>query len=207
MSTSRSDERLPYHHGDLRTEMLAAAADLLEERGHAELSMREVARRVGVSHNAPYRHFPDRQALLDAIAAEGFRQLAAEMAMVTGGSPAERLALLGQKYVEAAVQRPGRFALMWTVTPAAGEFPQTGAAAMGLLAVLTGAVSEVTGSDDRVDIVASWSLVHGLAHLVIQGHLGVSATPGADRSQARRLIEAVTRRFATALAGAGDGLV
>jgi AcrR family transcriptional regulator len=73
-STPRS-----YHHGNLRSELLAAAERMLRERGLQELSLRELAREVGVSHAAPRRHFPDRQALLDALAESGFERLGAEL--------------------------------------------------------------------------------------------------------------------------------
>ncbi len=72
----------PYHHGDLRRALVAAARALLEESGPEALSLRDVARRVGVSHNAPYRHFPTKQALLAAVAAEEFAALSARMAAV-----------------------------------------------------------------------------------------------------------------------------
>jgi len=64
-----------YHHGDLRAAVLSAAWELIESQGVARLSVREAARRAGVSHHAPYRHFADRDALLDALVIEGFEQL------------------------------------------------------------------------------------------------------------------------------------
>ena len=73
-----------YHHADLRAALLASAAQILEEQGVASLSLREVARRAGVSHNAPYRHFPDRDSLLAQMAAEGFGQLGDAMAAKRG---------------------------------------------------------------------------------------------------------------------------
>ena len=69
----------PYHHGNLRTALLAAAQQTVRERGVAALSLRELAREVGVSHGAPRRHFPDRQALLDALAEDGFERLGGEL--------------------------------------------------------------------------------------------------------------------------------
>jgi len=73
-----------YHHGDLRAAMLAAASKIVEKEGTTGLSVREAARRAGVSHNAPYRHFPDREALLAAVAAEGFRELGERLKDRTG---------------------------------------------------------------------------------------------------------------------------
>src|SRR5215472_7707973 len=76
---SRSMEVRPYHHGNLRTALLDAAERTLRERGVQALSLRELAREVGVSHGAPRRHFPDRQSLLDALAGAGFERLGAEL--------------------------------------------------------------------------------------------------------------------------------
>ena len=70
----------PYHHGNLRSALLQQAAQTIDERGIQALTLRELARDVGVSHAAPRRHFPDRQALLDAIAEDGFERLGAELA-------------------------------------------------------------------------------------------------------------------------------
>ncbi|MEJ2173944.1 MAG: helix-turn-helix domain containing protein, partial [bacterium] len=82
-STRRRSRKGAYHHGDLRFEILRAAGEILEEQGVAGLSLREAARRAGVSHNAPYRHFADRDVLLAALAAEGFAQLG--QALEAGG--------------------------------------------------------------------------------------------------------------------------
>src|ERR1700676_5470597 len=76
----------PYHHGNLRTALLAAAERTVRERGVPELSLRELAREVGVSHGAPRRHFPDRQALLDALAEAGFCRLGAELRTAVEGA-------------------------------------------------------------------------------------------------------------------------
>ena len=79
MAVERADQpsERPYHHGNLRSALLAAAERTVRERGVQDLSLRELAREIGVSHGAPRRHFPDRQALLDALAESGFERLGA----------------------------------------------------------------------------------------------------------------------------------
>src|SRR5215217_151305 len=96
-----------YHHGNLRPALLRAADKILEKEGVAALSLREAARQAGVSHNAPYRHFADRQSLLAALAAEGFELLAAAM---RGHSGKE----MGEAYVRFALEHPQRFRLMFS---------------------------------------------------------------------------------------------
>ena len=96
-----------YHHGDLRPALLRAAAKILEKEGSDAVSLRDLARRAGVSHTAPYRHFPDRRALLAALAEEGFAQLAAELE----GRPWREQAVA---YVRFAIANPERFRLMFT---------------------------------------------------------------------------------------------
>src|SRR5688572_33107199 len=101
MSTSAA-----YHHGDLRAVLLRTAGEMLEKEGLGALSLREVARRSGVSHNAPYRHFPDRDSLLAALAAEGFREFGDALAK----RPRQEM---GEAYVEFALEHPQRFRLMF----------------------------------------------------------------------------------------------
>ena len=141
-----------YHHGDLPAAVLAAAAKMLEKEGLAGLSVRAAARRAGVSHNAPYRHFPDRDALLAALAADGFSQLREALENKTGKE-------LGEAYVRFALDHPQRFRLMF-----AGHFAQP-----ELLAKFAGVFSGM-GSDARFAAAAGWSLVHGLAQLILDGH-------------------------------------
>src|SRR5947208_16933585 len=95
-----------YHHRDLRAALLRAAGKRLEKQGITALSMREAARRVGVSHSAPYRHFADREALLAALAAQGFEMLGQTMRGQTGRGMCEA-------YVRFALQYPQRFRLMF----------------------------------------------------------------------------------------------
>ncbi len=105
LSTRETDPNKPFHHGDLRQALIKATAELIERDGPASVSLREAARIAGVSHNAPYRHFPTREALLAAVAAHGFRQLrsAFEEAATT---PENRMLALGQQYVRFASAHP-----------------------------------------------------------------------------------------------------
>src|SRR5437879_2813384 len=98
-------KKRPYHHGNLRQALVDAALELIEERGVSALTLREVARRVGVTHAAPQRHFADRAALVAAVAEEGFRGLGAHVAVVRASArtPAQRLRALGVAYVEYAL--------------------------------------------------------------------------------------------------------
>src|SRR5580704_10076992 len=109
----------PYHHANLKESLLDAAVDLLAEAGPQGFTLREVARRAGVSHNAPYRHFKDKDDLLAAVAAEGFDRLTASMkaAMETGASAADRLRLAGKGYVEFAMRSPQHLLIMFETPP------------------------------------------------------------------------------------------
>ncbi|MYZ36246.1 MULTISPECIES: TetR/AcrR family transcriptional regulator [unclassified Streptomyces] len=123
MTTAR-----PYHHGDLRTALLRQAERTLAEQGVDGLSLRELAREVGVSHGAPRRHFPDKRALLDALAEEGYERLGRRLdaalnddALVDEGDRgdlgdhgdlAERLVVFAQVYVEFAVEHRALLGLM-----------------------------------------------------------------------------------------------
>jgi AcrR family transcriptional regulator len=166
-----------------KTEILQAAAELLEEQGLAELSLREAARRAGVSHNAPYRHFPDRNALLAALAADGFRLLGEAM---EGKGGRER----GEAYVRFALAHPNRFRLMFGGQVEIGKHPELRAAASrtyeGLVEAFR-ARSDV--ADPEIAAAAAWSLTHGLAHLLLDGHF-----PGKGKNLIAEVIGAV--RFA-----------
>jgi AcrR family transcriptional regulator len=161
-----------YHHGDLRAAVLAAAGKLIEREGLAGLSVREAARRAGVSHNAPYRHFADRDALLAALAAEGFNLLKKSLEGLSGRE-------LGEAYVRFALAHPQRFHLMFS--------GQERRAAEAVLERFTAAFAGL-GAEARFAAAAAWSLVHGLADLVLEGHLD------AEEEFVRRVLGAL--RFA-----------
>src|SRR5262245_42615036 len=105
----------PYHHGHLRETLLAAAIRLIAEVGPTAFTLREVARRAGVSHNAPYRHFRDRDDLIAAVAAQGYHELTQAMVEAAGskGDALERLKSAGLGYVSFALRRPEHFTVMF----------------------------------------------------------------------------------------------
>src|ERR1700737_5570658 len=124
MSTTTSSANLramaerPYHHGNLRTALLEQAERTVRDRGVQDLSLRELAREVGVSHGAPRRHFPDRQALLDALAEAGFARLGAELRSAADGAGEDfqaRLLATAAAYVRFATRDAALLELMFAV--------------------------------------------------------------------------------------------
>ncbi len=158
----------PYHHGDLRRALVAAARALLEESGPEALSLRDVARRVGVSHSAPYRHFPTRQALLAAVAAEGFAALSARM---TALPAAPGLAGGFRCYLGFAREQPGLFRLMFEGGMEASADPTLRAASEQAYDGLRRAVHRLAPAADRAAVVAAWAQLHGLTLIVLSGQL------------------------------------
>lgn len=150
-----------YHHGDLPAALLKAAGRTLERGGIGALSLRETARLAGVSHNAPYRHFPDREALLAALAAEGFAMLGDQLR----GKPGREM---GEAYVRFALQQPQRFRLMFGGVLPLAKYPELGGAAKGAYEALVSAFKDLARPE--LAAAAAWSLVHGLSHLLLDGH-------------------------------------
>jgi AcrR family transcriptional regulator len=170
-----------YHHGDLRAAVLAAAIEVISESGPAAVSLRDLARRAGVSHAAPAHHFGDKAGLLTAVAADGFELLAdaLERAGSDGGSFLE----VGVAYVGFAVDHRAHFEVMYRPDlyhqddPVVVAGRQRGARALygGAGALPTG----VAGDDRLVTGVAAWSLVHGFAMLWLNGNLPPDLGPDA----------------------------
>ncbi|OBA61810.1 TetR family transcriptional regulator [Mycobacterium sp. 1100029.7] len=176
-----------YHHGDLRAACVRAAIELLEEDGNAAgLSLRAVARRAGVSPGAPYRHYADRDALVSAVAAVGYRELADCMA-APNPSPrtAEGLAELGVAYVDFALRRPALFRLMFS-EPCDRDNDERAAATAAIWHLVSGAAQAAfPGADVAAMSNALWSLVHGLAFLHLDGKFDTAARPATfDRVRA-----------------------
>jgi AcrR family transcriptional regulator len=159
-----------YHHGDLRAALLDAATSLVEAEG--ELSLRAVARQAGVSANAPYRHYPDKDALLAAVATRGFQDLRVLLVEADSAAAAgDEFVALAQAYVRFALAHPGRFRLMFG-HPCSRSHPETLAAAAEATAVLQVRVAASVPAERReAYLVGGWSLVHGLASLVLDGKL------------------------------------
>jgi len=149
-----------YHHGDLPAALLRAAGQTLEKKGIGALSLREAARRAGVSHNAPYRHFPDREALLAALAAEGFAMLGERLRAYTGRE-------MGEAYVRFALEQPQRFRLMFGGVLPMAKYPELRSAADGAYQALVSAFKDLPRP--QLAAAAAWSLVHGLSHLLLDG--------------------------------------
>jgi AcrR family transcriptional regulator len=187
MSTSSAG----YHHGDLRAACLRAAMELLEEDGATALSVRAVARRAGVSPGAPYRHYADRDALVSAVAAEGYRELAERLAAAhPSPSTPEDLAAVAVAYIQFALQRPALFRVMFG-EPCDRDSSER-VAATGAISEYLGAIvrQSFPGADVEAMSTAVWGLVHGLAFLHLDGKLDAS-TPAAVSGRVRAAIHAV----------------
>ncbi len=176
---SMAEARKAYHHGDLRESLLVEAGALLEKEGPAGLSLRKLGRQLGVTPGAPYRHFEDKEALLAALAADGFRELRAEM--LSGQDPEvsgeERLKRAGTGYIRFAMSRPELFRLMfgWMPTRDIPALCEAGDATFAAFeAVLQACEDEglLSRSVNEAGLLA-WSAVHGAAFLLIDGRLKV----------------------------------
>lgn len=172
-------KKRPYHHGDLRRTLLESSVELIRERGVEALSLREVARRAGVSPAAPYHHFATREELFAALARDGFRLLGQAMRRAreaTTGGVTERFQAIGEAYVRFALAHPAHYRLMFR--PAwvdAAKLSEDDAAHDAFEELLLG-VSDLLESDalaahaDRRGLVlVAWSLVHGAADLLLDG--------------------------------------
>ena len=198
-----SPESGAYHHGDLRAACLRAARELLEEDGSAGLSLRAVARRAGVSATAPYRHYADRDALVSAVAAEGYRELAQ---LLTAAHPSPRtpdeLATVAVAYVRFALERPAMFRVMF-----AEPCDPTNADRVAATTAITQYVHDIvhgvfTDADADAEALSTavWALVHGLAFLHLDGKLDTS-TPEIVAAQVRAAVHALLAASAAGTAG------
>lgn len=169
MSTS---ERSSYHHGDLRASLLTTAMRMLE--AGEPFSLRALAREAGVSPTAPYRHFTDRDALESALAAQGLRDLTADLSGAVPTTP-DDLADLAVAYVAFALRRPALFRVMFGNACDEGSAERVAAAAE-IHALLRGAAASVFPDRDA-DALASagWALAHGMAYLHMDGKLAATS--------------------------------
>jgi len=168
-----------YHHENLRETLLSAAISLIGEVGPAAFTLREVARRAGVSHNAPYRHFRNREDLIAAVASEGFRELAKAMhaAAEKQNNAFDRLKHAGLAYVGFALRKPEHFTVMFDVPRSEDLSPEAATAAKEAFAELSLLVQAIQADgrfariDPQQQALYAWSTVHGIAKLAIAGRL------------------------------------
>jgi len=168
-----------YHHGDLKAVILAEAATLVADRGADGISLRELARSAGVSHAAPAHHFTDRRGLFTALAAEGWRMLAAAL---TDARPDFVNAALA--YVRFALDHPGHYAVMFDSSLVDAADPDLSAAQNAAGAELAQGVGTLKGPRAKADpegaALAAWSLVHGFSMLWLNKAIDTGGDPMAD---------------------------
>lgn len=185
----RQRQRRPYHHGDLRRTLLDATIALVADAGGTgEVTLREAARRAGVSHAAPYRHFSDKGQLLAAVAAEGFDDLTRQLRAARGAArdDEERFVRTGLAYLRFAEERPGHMRVMF-------ELPKSTTAALQKAANETFQVLKELAGDAGVTHLETsrrlgtivWSFVHGLC--VLSGRGQVPPSVGASREELAEL--------------------
>lgn len=162
-----------YHHGDLRQALIDGALAELERSGEAAISLAALAKALGVTQSAPYRHFPERDALLAAVAARGFEAFtAALVAAAEGGRGAARLARMADAYVEFGLERRGLYALMFasSVLPSAAPGSELRLAAERSFDILVEALPPGGSRRTRQRVALGvWTSLHGVVTLTAQG--------------------------------------
>ncbi|HEX4765066.1 MAG TPA: TetR/AcrR family transcriptional regulator [Lichenihabitans sp.] len=198
MSSRAGPAARSYHHGDLRHALIATAESLLAEKGVESFTLRECARRAGVSPAAPAHHFGNMTGLLTAIATLGFNELAARMddaLAASDGTPEGRLKAIGLGYVRFALAYPGRFRVIFGRFPLAREDAAFAAASRRAFDILARTIAAQpahvgrAGPAAEADLVLAWSTVHGFANLALDGQMPF--VEGADRGAA---VEAMAAR-------------
>ncbi len=167
----------PYHHGNLREALLQGAVRVIAELGPAAFTLREVARRAGVSHNAPYRHFRDKDALLAAVAAQGFRELTRAMreAGERQSNALDKLKQSGLAYVSFAIRRPEHFTVMFDAPVRSSKDPEYTQASQEAFNTLVNYIrncqeeGQLPAGKTLERALYAWSLVHGIAKLAVAG--------------------------------------
>ena len=178
-TTLPTTTRNTYHHGQLRSALIAEARSILDAGGPEAVGLRETARRVGVSATATYRHFRDKDSLLAAVAAEGFREFGntlAEAMRDTG-----RFSAMGRAYVDFALAHPGLFRLMFSpIIREREKYPElVDAADAAFRGLQSGAEANKAAAEEDVNAsaIAAWALVHGLSYLLLNRVLPMETAP------------------------------
>jgi AcrR family transcriptional regulator len=203
-----SPQPKPYHHGDLRRGLIEAAIQLAEEGGAEAVSVREAARRAGVSPGAPFRHFESRDALMTAVAEEAQRRFRAEidaaLAEAPAGDPLARFRKLGLAYLRWAMRNPAHFEIIssgrYFDHDQAAELSRDNAELIGLTGRLLAeafAAGQLRSVDLKQVQLAGRALVYGFARMNIDGHLPRWGVADAD---AERTAEAILDLFIEGIA-------
>lgn len=191
----------PYHHGSLRETLLEAAVEVVVESGIEALSLRELARRAGVSSAAPYRHFPDKEAVLRAVATRGFelfdKALARTAKQFEDASALEAVERLGVAYVRFATRQPNLFRLIFGPSaPALGTDAALDEARRRAAGHLPRALARLqaqgVATDSSIEELTelAWALVHGVAALHLDGLVGDGSAKSAERL-AERVVQQI----------------
>lgn len=203
-ANTSDQKKTAYHHGNLRLALIEVGLAELEEKGVSALMLRGLARRLGVSQTAPYHHFADKNALLAALAAEGFRRSAEGLrsASIKHHSLERRIRGLCGGYVRFARETPELFRLMYgSLVQDKNNYPELVEAATDAFNALAEHVQEMMAdfnirhANPRLATVALLSLNHGLAHLIIDRRVSPVLTESIDDDRA--VIEEAARIFAS----------
>lgn len=200
----RSTEASPYHHGALHEALLKAAERVLERDGLAGLTLRAVAREAGVSHAAPTHHFGDLTGLVSELAAIGFRQFNAAMAVAGAGGtlPTEKAVARAKAYVAYAQAHPGMYGLMFRTERLDMTRPSLHEAASASFAGLAGAIGasrhehiseQALSLEQGAAIARAWSLVHGFTMLLLDDRLSDILRRMPEGTDAETLLEAMLK--------------
>jgi len=169
-----------YHHGNLREVLLEKAVEVIQEDGIGGLSLRDVARRAGVSHGAPAHHFTDKVGLLTALATRSMEQFGATLSEASGeagGSALDRLRAIGRAYVRFAAQNPAHFGIVTRFELIRGGDAEFAASYQATFDLVKDAVCTAQGEgwrrsmDPMALVITCWSAVHGLSTLYLDGVL------------------------------------
>ena len=177
-----------YHHGDLRNALVSEALKLLEQEGHSDFALRDLARRVGVSAAALYAHFADKSALRAAIATAGFIQLrqAVEVTIGEASDLMDQFLNMGWAYVRFGVERPALYKLMFAsedLPAKRAEYPELEGAAEAAFGLVTDMLERmqrrglVRPGNPEADGLTVWAHVHGLTSLIITGRVECACEP------------------------------
>jgi AcrR family transcriptional regulator len=179
----------PYHHGDLRRALVDQATKLVLSHGHPAITVREVARKIGVTNTAAHYHFRTRDALLAAVATRGFEEMTAalESAMRGATDARSRLRQLGEAYVRYALEHGRMYLLMFSAETATRDaYPELRAASDRMFALLVDAIRDgqetglVRGGPPVDAALVAWSAAHGFASLALERRLMLPGLQGRD---------------------------